>query len=147
MAREHLVRAAEGRTIDLGVIRMRVLAAGEPTGRAFSLVEFQGEEGPWTVPHIHQHMEESFYVLDGTFTFTVGSDSIEAEPGTYLLVPRGTPHVMAAGPDGGRFLTLMVPGGMEEMFFELGSLPPDSLRDPEARAAISARYDSIPVTG
>jgi len=54
---------------------------------------------------------------------------------------------MAAGPDGGRFLTLMVPGGMEEMFFELGSLPPDSLRDPEARAAISARYDSIPVTG
>jgi quercetin dioxygenase-like cupin family protein len=147
MAGEHLVRAAQGRTVSLGVIRMRVLAAGEPTGGAFSLVEFQGDGGPWTVPHIHQHTKESFYVLDGTFMFTVGGDQIEAEPGTYLLVPRGTPHVMVAGPDGGRFLTLMVPGGLEEMFFELGRLPPDSLRDPEARAAISERYDSIPVTG
>jgi len=40
----------------------------------------------------------------------------------------------------------MVPGGLEEMFFELGALPPNAIRDPAARAAISARYDSIPVT-
>jgi hypothetical protein len=40
----------------------------------------------------------------------------------------------------------MVPGGLEEMFFELGTLPANAIRDPAARAAISARYDSIPVT-
>jgi len=39
----------------------------------------------------------------------------------------------------------MVPGGLEKMFFELGTLPPNAIRDPVARAAISARYDSIPV--
>jgi hypothetical protein len=39
----------------------------------------------------------------------------------------------------------MVPGGLEEMFFELGSLSPDALRDPDARRAVSARYDSVPV--
>jgi hypothetical protein len=38
----------------------------------------------------------------------------------------------------------MVPGGLEEMFFELADLPPDSITDPAARAAISARHDSIP---
>ena len=27
------------------------------------------------------------------------------------------------------------------MFFELGLLPPNAIRDPAARAAISARYD------
>jgi hypothetical protein len=43
-----------------------------------------------------------------------------------------------------RFLTLMVPGGLEEMFFELADLPPDSITDPAVRAAISARHDSIP---
>jgi hypothetical protein len=38
----------------------------------------------------------------------------------------------------------MFPGGLEEMFFELAGLPPDSITDPAARAAISARHDSIP---
>jgi hypothetical protein len=38
----------------------------------------------------------------------------------------------------------MVPGGLEEMFFELATLPPDGITDPAVRAAISARYDSSP---
>ncbi len=70
---------------------------------------------------------------------------MEAGPGTYILVPRGTAHMITAAAGGGRFLTLMVPGGLEEMFFELGELPPNAIRDPAARAAISGRYDSIPV--
>jgi hypothetical protein len=45
----------------------------------------------------------------------------------------------------GRFLTLMVPGGLEEMFFELGNLPANAIRDPAVRRAISERYDSVPV--
>jgi hypothetical protein len=31
------------------------------------------------------------------------------------------------------------------MFFELAELPPNSITDPAVRAAIAARYDSIPV--
>jgi hypothetical protein len=38
----------------------------------------------------------------------------------------------------------MVPDGLEEMFFELADLPPGSITDPAARAAVSARHDSIP---
>lgn len=54
--------------------------------------------------------------------------------------------MITAAEGGGRFLTLMVPGGLEDMFFELAELGPDALRDPVARAAVSARYDSVPVT-
>ena len=96
------------------------------------------------MPHIHREMEESFYVLDGEFTFAVGEQEIPAGPGSYILVPRGTRHAITAGAEGGRFLTLMVPGGLEEMFFELAGLPSDSITDPAVRAAISARHDSIP---
>jgi quercetin dioxygenase-like cupin family protein len=142
----HTVAPGDGRIIDLGVTRMRVLAAGDDTtGRAFTLAEFAGEQGPWTVPHLHQHMEESFFVLDGDFTFTVGDQEVPAGPGSYILVPRGTRHLLAAGTSGGRCLVLMVPGGLEDMFFELGELGSDSLRNPEMRAAIAARYDSVPV--
>jgi quercetin dioxygenase-like cupin family protein len=125
---------------------MRVLAGSDATGKAFTLAEFSGTgSGAWTVPHLHREMEESFFVLDGSFTFTVGGRAIEATSGAYILVPRGTAHTITAAEGGGRFLTLMVPGGLEEMFFELGLLPPNAIRDPAARAAISARYDSIPI--
>jgi quercetin dioxygenase-like cupin family protein len=142
----HAVAPGEGRVVELGVTRMRVLAAGEATtGRAFTLAEFAGQAGPWTVPHLHRDMEESFFVLDGEFTSNIGQEEIQSGPGSYLLVPRGTRHLLAAGAEGGRCLVLMVPGGLEEMFFELGELGPDALRDPAVRAAISAKYDSVPV--
>ena len=146
--RAHVVSSGQGRTVDLGVAQMRVLASGEPTnGGAFALTEFFGTaEGAWTVPHLHRGFEESFFILDGLFTFTVGDEAISASPGMYLLVPRGTSHTLSAAAGGGRFLLLMVPGGLEKMFFELGQLPPNAIRDPAARAAISARYDSIPVS-
>ena len=141
----HTVAPGEGRTVNLGIIQMRVLAAGEDmTNRAFTLAEFTAGEGPWTVPHLHRGMEESFFVLGGQFTFPVGEETVPAGPGSYVLVPRGTRHGISAGAGGGRLQVLMVPGGLEEMFLELANLPPDSITDPAVRAAISARYDSIP---
>jgi quercetin dioxygenase-like cupin family protein len=141
----HTVAPAEGQIVDLGITRMRILAAGAATGRAFTLAEFAGQQGVWTVPHLHREMEESFFVLDGDFTFTVGDEEIPAGVGSYVLVPRGTRHTLAAGVGGGSVLTLMVPGGLEDMFIELGGLGSDSIRDPKVRAAISARYDSVPI--
>ena len=146
-ASAHTVTAGQGRVVDLGVTRMRVLADGEITnGCGFTLAEFTGNvAGAWTVPHLHRQMEESFYVLDGQFTFTVGEQQILAEPGTFVLVPRGTAHTIEAAEGGGRLLTLMVPGGLEHMFFELGALPPNSITDAAVRAEVASRYDSVPV--
>ena len=60
----HTVSLGEGKTADLGVAQMRVLAAGkDTTDGAFTLAEFTGGPGPWTVPHIHQAMEEMFFEL------------------------------------------------------------------------------------
>jgi quercetin dioxygenase-like cupin family protein len=145
--RGHVVGPGEGRSVDLGVVSMRVLADSEAvTGGSFTLAEFWGAgAGPWTVPHVHRGFEESFFVLDGAFTFTIGEQVTEATAGMYLLVPRDTKHAITAADGGGRFLTLMVPGGLEKMFFELGTLTPNAIRDPVTRAAISARYDSVPV--
>jgi quercetin dioxygenase-like cupin family protein len=140
-----IIEGSKGDILDLGTITLRLLAVAEQTNGAFAVGEFSGAEGPWTVPHVHQHTEESFYVLDGAFTFTLGTEEVQAGPGSFIAVPRGTRHELRAAPGGGRLLTMWVPGGTEAMFVELSRMPPGSLRDPEARKAISARYDSIPV--
>ena len=135
---------SSGDVLDLGTIRLRLLAVAEQTNGAFAVGEFSGGEGPWTVPHVHQHTEESFYVLEGAFIFTLGADEVEAGPGSFIRVPPGTRHELRAAPGGGRLLTMWVPGGLDAMFVELSRLPPGSLRDPQARKAISMRFDSIP---
>jgi mannose-6-phosphate isomerase-like protein (cupin superfamily) len=145
MANMHFVPSGSGDTFDLGVVKMKLIASGEDTKGEFALAEWDGSEGPWTIPHLHRNTQESFYVLDGAFTFVCGDQEVVAEAGSYLLVPPGTPHVLRANTSRGRLLTVMVPGGLDGMFRELSRLPSDSLRDPATRAAVSARYDSIPV--
>lgn len=135
----------KGEVADLGVVSMRLIVSKAQTNGAFGVAEFRGSEGRWTVPHVHQRMEESFYVLEGTFAFTCADRDLEAREGAFVMVPRGTPHVMAAGPGGGRLLALFAPGGLEEMFLELGRLPADSITNPEVRAEIARRHDSVPV--
>lgn len=132
-------------TYRLGIVDFKMLAAADRTDGAFALGEFAGAEGAWTVPHRHVISLEAFYVLDGRFTFTIGEDDVEAGPGSFVLIPRNTRHLMRAEAGGGRFLTLWTPGGLEQMFVELSRLSPDALRDPDVRRAISDRFDSVPV--
>ena len=145
IAAPHVIRAQDAATFPLGVLSMRLLAGHGDTDDAFAVAEFTGSEGAWTVPHVHQLGEESFYVLDGSFTFDVGLDEVEVGAGAFLLIPRGTRHQMRAHAGGGRLLTLWTPGGPEEMFKELSALPGGSIRDPEVRRALAARFDSVPV--
>ena len=83
---------------------MRVLAHGDVAhGGAFTLAEFAGSTaGPWTVPHLHREMEESFYVLDGEFTFTVGEQPIQHCPArsSSFRAAHLTPSTLHAAVDG-----------------------------------------------
>lgn len=136
---------AEGEVANLGVVSMRLVVPSAQANGAFAVAEFRGVEGPWTVPHIHERMEEAFYVLEGAFHFKLGDRELEAKQSSFVLVPSGTAHVMTAHAGGGALLAVFAPGGLEEMFIELGRLPADSITDPNVRAQIARRYDSVPV--
>jgi mannose-6-phosphate isomerase-like protein (cupin superfamily) len=71
----------------------------------------QGVDG-----HVHDGEDDSFLVVEGTLTLAVGEErrSVEAGPGTYVLVPSGTRHELTnAGPDDVRFLNIHAPGGFD----------------------------------
>ena len=141
----YFLEQTHGEVAHLGVVSMRLLVSKAQTSGALAVAEFRGAEGPWTVPHVHQGLEESFYVLEGSFDFTLADRQVEAKQGAFVLVPRGLPHIMCAGPGGGALLTLWTPGGLEAMFLELGRLPAASITDRAVRAEIAKRHDSVPV--
>lgn len=137
------VAQSAGEIANLGIAQMRLLLSQEQTDGRVSAGEFRGSTGPWTVPHVHRDLDELFYIVDGAFIFTCDDDNYTAEAGALVMVPRGTRHVFSATRDG-VVLVLWTPGGLEQMFLELGRLPADSITNPIVRAEISKRYDSIP---
>ena len=62
---------------------------------------FLSLHAPGEGPGLHRHpYEETFILLGGTATFTVGDETIEAAPGHVLIVPPNTPHKFLNSGDG-----------------------------------------------
>jgi mannose-6-phosphate isomerase-like protein (cupin superfamily) len=86
------------------------------THGAYWLVEeeFWGDSTPL---HSHTGAEESFYVLSGRAAVWLDGAETEAGAGSFLLVPRGTPHALRRlSDDPVRMLTVVSPAGMERFF-------------------------------
>ncbi len=88
-----LVRPGEGRQYDCGPMQSAFLADGEESGNRYSVSIWwvsPGSPGPGA--HSHEANEELFYVIEGTMTFLVGDQYIDAEPGKFIRVPAGVTH-------------------------------------------------------
>jgi quercetin dioxygenase-like cupin family protein len=97
---------------------LRVLLSSTHRAGEVGIVEMEMAPGSRGPPlHLHPTHGEGFYVLTGLLTFQLGSDVITAGPGSWLFVPRTTPHTLANhGPEPGRLLCVFAPGGFERRF-------------------------------
>jgi mannose-6-phosphate isomerase-like protein (cupin superfamily) len=98
------------------------LVSAKETNGAFATVEnsIRPQSGP--PPHIHHGNDETFYIIEGTFSFLVGEQVVIAEPDTYVYVPRGMVHTFTnVGPEAGRMLVTVTPAGFEKFFDMIGT--------------------------
>ena len=80
-----------------------------------SLIE-PGEDPPL---HVHPEHDETLYVLEGFVRFRLEDELHDGPVGSFVYIPRGTPHTWQnAGSDRVRLLVSFVPGapGMERFF-------------------------------
>ena len=66
--------------------------------------------------HRHDAEDDSFLVLEGTLTVTLGEEAeeVQAGPGTFVLIPCDTPHaIVNTGPTDVRFVNVHSPGGFD----------------------------------
>ena len=94
---------------------------GADTNGAFTVAEVAAgpEMGP--PPHIHRDCDESFYVLEGTFDFSLAGQAFSAGAGSFVHLPRGVVHTHRAG--GGaaaKALVIQSPAGVERDIEEAG---------------------------
>lgn len=84
--------ADEGKAVragnDLYIFKVR---ATQTEGH-YSLFEGRNTPGGGVPLHFHTLDEETFYVLEGTYEFQLGGETIRARPGECLHVPRPMPH-------------------------------------------------------
>jgi quercetin dioxygenase-like cupin family protein len=105
------------------------LATGEDTGGQFALMEQVARRGNVPPRHIHHREDETFYVVEGEMTFSVGDETIKATPGTMVFAPRDIPHSFTIDSEQVRMLVMVAPAGAEGFFKEC-SVPASSMTLP-----------------
>src|SRR6516164_10577919 len=99
--------------------KVKLIATSEDTNGTYAVVELTEMPGYKTAWHQHNNCEEAFYVLEGTLTIRVLDKTYTLPEGSYVLIPRGTPHGQGnftSKPV--RLLTTFTPGGFEEFFLD-----------------------------
>jgi mannose-6-phosphate isomerase-like protein (cupin superfamily) len=136
----------QGRSIDLGNFAMSVKATEEQTRGQFSLLEATEPPGFGPPLHIHRHCSESFYVLEGEYTFFLDDRQFTCPGGSFVFIPPGMPHSFRVSAGPGRKLVLFTPAAMVGYFDDLSTAIHEGRTDAEALAAIAAKY-SVEVVG
>lgn len=91
------------------------------TNSGYSLIEWMAPPAiPGPPLHIHRVTDEGFYVLEGTFGFQAGEQTIRGLSGAYIFTPRGLAHTYwNQGSTRAKLLILISPPGFEQYFEEL----------------------------
>ncbi len=106
-------------------------ATGEDTRGAFALWLDTPLPGYSPPLHIHHREDEAFVILEGEFVFRGTDGELEAGPGAFVYVPRGTPHTFKnVGAEPGKMVVVTVPAGIESFFLGAGQPATDRERPP-----------------
>jgi mannose-6-phosphate isomerase-like protein (cupin superfamily) len=114
-----VLKQGEGHTIPRpGSNGWVTIKAATGAGTVFETQRRAGDAGG---PGMHSHpgFDETFYVVSGEWEFVVGDDTIAADAGTSVHLPRGVFHTFrSTGRIDGTLIGVAVPGGIEEFFEE-----------------------------
>lgn len=135
------VGPAEGRLVMFGGIGAHYKVTGEQTGGAFAIIEQPVEPGAMAPPHVHTREDEFSYVIEGELGARVGDQVIHATAGTWILKPRNIPHTFwNPGTKTARFIEIISPPGLEQLFTELAAMFAEGRPAPEKMAELAAKY-------
>ncbi len=125
-----------------------MLATGEQTRGAYSLIEEFCPQNSGPPPHYHDQ-DEAFQVIEGEITFQVEDHTVKATAGSFVSIPRGTVHSFRVDSEVAHVLNFYVPAGFEQVVIEFGqpastrSLPPKGIDQPIDPQRMQALFQKV----
>ena len=143
--------AGQGPFVELGDHRAHIAVSSRDTGGAFALGITQVDLDGGVPPHVHEHEDETFHILQGRFALMVGGRAIEAGPGDTIFALRKVTHAWrCVSPGGGKMVLLITPAANFEAFaIEMarsGANPAADMANPAKRAGFMALAEKHGIT-
>ena len=88
---------------------MTVKLSTADTAGAYSVIEMIHPPNVGPALHIHPRGPESFFIIEGSYTFVRGGETITLDAGQAISVPAGAQHRYTVGSTGGRALVICPP--------------------------------------
>lgn len=110
-----------------GVTDASTKASRISTNGGLTLIESKTTGG--APRHVHTREDEYFYVLEGTLTVTLGDDTFEAGPRSFVYLPRNIPHGWDVVGDEATLLMMTVPAMLEEFLAEFHAAQTQAAHD------------------
>jgi mannose-6-phosphate isomerase-like protein (cupin superfamily) len=149
-----IVPPGEGTPIWYRGTLMTVKAGAEATGGALTIIEHTLPAGFAAPPHVHHAEDEPWYVLEGHVRFFCQDQTFDAEPGTFIFLPKDLAHSFRVDASASaRMLLIGIPAGIEQYFAEAGepalerTLPPAAGPADIERLRALARHYELEILG
>jgi quercetin 2,3-dioxygenase len=117
-----------------------IKVSGKDSAGQLAVFEYTGNVKGGPPLHIHLKQDEIFFIVEGTYTFKVGDQLYELQPGDTIFLPRKVPHAFAQTSEKGKMYFMFQPAGkMEDYFRKLATFkgPPT----PEEGAKLFADHE------
>ena len=127
----YVLHDGEGRSYRWHDVVFTMKAAAAETGGAFALWDVTTRPGEEPNEHVHDDVDEIFYVLKGAITFHVGGQDFRLKRHGFAYVPIGTPHTYTIHSKEVRMLGISAPSDFGDNIEKTGK----PLRPPRKSAA------------
>jgi mannose-6-phosphate isomerase-like protein (cupin superfamily) len=138
-----ILEARGGRALwHLGAL-LTFKAIGAETGGQFWALEGLADRHMAVPLHSHSREDEIWYIIEGEFRFTLGDETRDAGPGTFVYIPRHQPHTFQVLSDTARWFGIGTPAGLDQWFFDTGipasalTLPPPPAGPPDVEMIVA----------
>jgi quercetin dioxygenase-like cupin family protein len=138
-----LLNNQQGRALwHLGAL-LNFKALGSETNGQFWAVEGLADRNMAVPLHVHTRDDEFWLVLEGEIRFITDKEDRIGGPGTFVYIPRNTPHTFQIVSETARWFGVGTPGGFDDWFFETGepagslTLPPPPTAPPDIELLVA----------
>jgi quercetin dioxygenase-like cupin family protein len=94
--------------------RLRLVATGDDTGGALTVMEQRARRGFSPPRHVHDREDTALLVLAGRLTVEVGDERRTVNAGELVWLPRGVAHTFRVDSEEVQLFELATPAGVEE---------------------------------